>query len=258
MAAGADEFLHEVGEPFAERHALGARALAPRELLHVADDRADALGVGPDDVAHAAVRLGEARVLAEELRRVADRADGVADLVGDRGRKPAERGQPRLVDAVVERGQVLEEDQHRRRMALAERREMRAHFAQAVDGEQVAADRVGPGALCRHIVEQVQQARRNLAEQRVRRRVAAEDLACRLVDEADAVLLVDDHEALAQPLDDVLRQLREVREVEVALAHQRLALAQAPGERRDRERGDQDHAAEQSRLRQVRGIGHAR
>ena len=85
-------------------------------------------------------------------------------------------------------------------------------------------------------------------------RIAAEDLAGRLVDQADAVLLVDDDEALAQPLDDVLRELREVGEVEVALAHQRLALAQAPRERRDRERGDQDHAAEQARLREVRGV----
>jgi hypothetical protein len=60
-----------------------------------------------------------------------------------------------------------------------------------------------------------------------------------------------DDEALAQPLDDVLRELREVREVEVALPHERLALAQAPGERRDRERSDQDDASEQARLREI-------
>jgi len=70
-------------------------------------------------------------------------------------------------------------------------------------------------------------------------------------------VLVDDHEALAQTLDDVLRELREVREVEVALAYQRLALAQAIRERRDGERGDQDDAAQQAGLGQVRGVGNA-
>ncbi len=159
------------------------------------------------------------------------------------------------MDAIVEGGQVLEEDQHRRRLACAERREMRPHLAQSVDGEEVAARRVGIRAALAPHGQEIEQARRNLAEQRARRRVAAEDLACRLIDEPDAVLLVDDHEALAQPFDDVLRQLRQVREVEVALAHQRLALAQPPGERCARECGDQDDAAEQSRLRQVGRIG---
>ena len=132
---------------------------------------------------------------------------------------------------------------------------MRPHFAQAVDREQVAAGRIGLRAALAPHREQIQQPRRHLAEQRIRLRVAAEDLARGLVDEADAVLLVDDDEALAQPLDDVLREFREVREVEVALAHQRLALAQPAGERRDRERGDEDDAAEQARLGQVGGIG---
>ena len=186
---------------------------------------------------------------------MADGADGIADLVGDRGGEPAERRQPRLVDAVVERGQVLEKDQDRRRIAVAERREMRAHFAQAVDGEEVPADRVRHRRALPPHREEVQQARRNLADERIRRRIAAEDLPGRLVDEADAVLLVHHHEALAQPLHDVLRELREVGEVEVALAHERLALAQPPRERRDRERSDQDHAAEQPRLREVRGVG---
>ena len=163
----------------------------------------------------------------------------------------------RLMDAIVEGGQVLEEDQHRRRLACAERREMRPHLAKPVHGEEVAARRVGIRAALAPHGQEIEQARRNLAEQCARRRVAAEDLACRLVDEPDAVLLVDDHEALAQPFDDVLRQLRQVREVEVALAHQRLALAQPPGERCACESGDQDDAAEQSRLRQVGRIGNA-
>src|SRR5262245_12952740 len=67
VAAGADEFLREVGEPFGERHSLGPRALAAGELLYVADDRADPFGVGLDDVAETAAGLRDAGVLAEEL-----------------------------------------------------------------------------------------------------------------------------------------------------------------------------------------------
>src|SRR6185503_9742716 len=75
VAARTDEFLREVRDPVGERHPLGSRGLAARELLHVADDRADTFGVRLDDIAEAPAALGDVRIFAEELRGMADRAD---------------------------------------------------------------------------------------------------------------------------------------------------------------------------------------
>jgi hypothetical protein len=58
--------------------------------------------------------------------------------------------------------------------------------------------------------------RRGFAQQRTRIGAAiAEQRRRGFVDEADAVLVVDHDDALAQVLDDVLRQLREVGEIDL-------------------------------------------
>ncbi len=75
VVAGDDEFLGEVGQPLAKRHALGARGLAPCELLHIADDRAHPLGIGLDDLGHAAAGFRKRRILRQQLPGMADRAD---------------------------------------------------------------------------------------------------------------------------------------------------------------------------------------
>ena len=67
------------------------------------------------------------------------------------------------------------------------------------------------------------------------------------IDQADAVLLVHHDDALAQVLHDVLRELREVGQVHVAPAHQRLAFQQPVGQRPHRQRGDEDDGAQDSR-----------
>ncbi len=175
----------------------------------------------------------------------------------DARRQPPERRQPCLLDAIVERGQVLEENQHRRRPPLAERREMRPDFPESIGGQQIAAGRVGVRRALAPHRQQVEEARRYLAQKRVRADLAAQYLARRFVDQPDAVLLVDDDQAFAQALDDVLREFGEICEVDIALAHQRLALAQAPRERRGRDRRNEYHGAQQSGLGEVRRIGDA-
>ncbi len=57
--------------------------------------------------------------------------------------------------------------------------------------------------------------------------IVAENLRRRLVDETNLVGAVDDQEAFAQMLHDVLRQLGHIREIQVFLANQGLALAHA-------------------------------
>ena len=200
--------------------------------------------------------LGESRVLAEQLRGVAHRADGIADLVRDAGGQPAERREPCLLDAVVE-----QQSCPRGRSGRAADRRCRAArsagaLRAAVDGDEgsrrprpsparsAATSRAGTGGAARP--------RRRARSPLHRRRgsAGADSLIRRMRSCSSTTTMLS-----RSCSHDVLRELREVGEVEVALAHERLALAQAPRERRDRERGDQDHAAEQPRLREVRGVG---
>ena len=88
----------------------------------------------------------------QQLRRVAHRADRIADLVRDAGAEPAERGELRLLDALGDQRRVLEEDQRRALAAAVERDEVRLHQAAAVGGEHAsacsAASRTSAGATC--------------------------------------------------------------------------------------------------------------
>ena len=93
------------------------------------------------------------------------------------------------------------------------------------------------------------------AERRPRGDRAARQQSRRgVVDETDPVGGVHHEDALAQVLDDESVELVEVREVDVALADQRLALAQAAGER-DREQRDREQArAGESRREEARAV----
>ena len=95
--------------------------------------------------------------------------------------------------------------------------------------------------------QRVQEARRYLAHQGTRNGVVvAENLRCGFVDEADLIGGVDHQQAFAQVLHDVLRQLREVREVDVFLANQILALAHAAGDEARGGSDDEQHRPEQA------------
>ena len=231
---GRAEFLAKARAPLAEPQALGARGFAARELQHVLDDRADALGVAADDLGHAQLGRPESLGLAQQLRRVAHGADRVADLVRDAGGQPAQRRELRLLDAVRERAGVFQEDQHRRGFAAPSGAKCGSMLRTPSAAVKVPAG-ASPGrasALAAPHRQQVQQARRDLAQQRAGNRDRiAEHLGGRFVDQADAIARIDHQDAFAQALHDVLRELREVGEVHFLLAHQRFALAQALGQR---------------------------
>ncbi len=170
--------------------------------------------------------------------------------------KPAQRGQLVLLDPRRLGAQVLQEDDRRAGPAMAQRREMRPHLAQAIGGDQRSGNvLVGARALAPGL-QQEEQPWRHLAQQRPGRGIAgAQDLPRGLVDQPDAVLFVDHDDALAQPLDDVLRQLRQVGQVDVLLADQRLAFAHAVGQRRRGQRDDEDDRAQQPGLGKGARIG---
>ena len=70
--------------------------------------------------------------------------------------------------------------------------------------------------------------------------------------------VVDDQDALAQVLHDVLRELREVRQVDFLPAHQRFALAQAVRDGPHEQRDAEQHHAEHARVGVVRARGVSR
>ncbi len=198
------------------------------------------------------------RRFAQQLSGVAHRAHRVADLVRDARAQPPERGELRLLHALGHHAGVLEEHQHRPRPGLGQRHEMRADHGAAVGGDDLTR-RVAPVViLLAPGLEQVQQARGDLAQQRAAlHRPALQHPRRRLVDEPHAVRAVDHEDALAQVLHDELVQLVQVREVDVALLHARLALPQLVRQR-DREQRDREQArAGEARHQEVRALADA-
>ena len=182
--------------------------------------------------------------LGQQLRRMAHRADRVADLVRDARAQPAERGELRLLHALGDQRRVLQEDQRRSRCRCCRATRSaaapgcRRRTASSVQRAELPVVGVpAPG------IEQVQQARRDFAERRAcLHGRAMQQQRGRLVDQADRVVRVDDQDALAQVLHDELVQLGEVRDVDFALADALFALAQAARQRPDAERDD-EHSA---------------
>ncbi len=102
-------------------------------------------------------------------------------------------------------------------------------------------------------LQHVRQARRHCSERSSARHVAAvQQLRGRFVDEADVVALVDDEDAFAQVLHDELVQLVEVREVDLALLGQRLAIPQSCCERDGEQRDGEQAGTGQSGDQEVR------
>ena len=82
---------------------------------------------------------------AEQLRRVAHGADGIADLVRDAGGKSPEPRELGLLDLRGQQFGVFEEHDDRRRLGTAERGEMRLDHVAAVGGDEGVRGRRGAG-----------------------------------------------------------------------------------------------------------------
>ena len=146
-----------------------------------------------------------------------------------------------LCCTLLGQARVLEEDEGRSEVRRAERREMRSDQARPVRSENV--DGASSSPVLAPLLNEIEQARGNFADQRSRHGMhVAENFGGGLVDEPDLSAAVDDQQALAQVLDDVLRQVCKVCKIEVSLANQIFAL---PQRREDARRGGEGRARSQ-------------
>ena len=104
--------LGEVADEAGQFHLLGLRAFAPGQAEHVFDDAVHAQGLLVDDFQQAAVGFGNVARFLQQLGRVADRGQRIADLVGQAGGEAAEGGQGQRFGAARQLRGVVEEHQH--------------------------------------------------------------------------------------------------------------------------------------------------
>src|SRR5207302_2361208 len=70
-------------------------------LFRSVDDAAHPIGVGTDDLGQAPIFVGQTRGFRQQLAGVTHRADGVADLVGDRSEEHTSELQSREISYAV-------------------------------------------------------------------------------------------------------------------------------------------------------------
>ena len=163
----------------------------------------------------------DSRAFGEQLTRMAHRADGIADFVRDARGQAAERGELALLHALGHEAGVLEKNQRRARVRC--RRAARSAVGSPARRRRRRSSTARPRAL--RLAPGAQANRAGAARPRRRSApgtacVVAENLGGGLVDQADVVGGIDHQQALAQVLHDVLRQIGEVREVDVLLPDQ--------------------------------------
>lgn len=215
---------------------------------------ADARRVRADDFRESPFLVAEPAGFTEELGRMTHRADRVPDLMRDARGEASERGEFQLLEPPGDFRRVFEEHDDGWRVFVSERREVRQDLVRTVAGHESGARVLRPLAALPPGREQIQEPRGSLAEEGSRVGApVSEDLRGGFVDQADAVLVVDHEEALAQVLHDVLRQLREIREIDFPALDQRLGFLQPRRERPTGERHQKEHEAENARGRIVGG-----
>jgi hypothetical protein len=162
--------LSELGEKFfqpgVQIDALLVCGVAARQLQHVVDDGADALAIAGDDGHQPPFALWKSRRLREQLCCVAHGTHRVADFVRDTGAQTAERRQFGLLHSLSNQRGVFEKDQRRPSIAAIERYEVRLHHAAAIGRHHCLGAHLPIMRMTSPSIEQVEQSRRDLSEQR--------------------------------------------------------------------------------------------
>src|SRR5579862_4574404 len=112
---GLGELAHKLIEPLPQRQAGRFCRFAPRQLQHIANDRAYALRVAADDIGQTALLRSKEGTLREQLPGMAHGAHGIADLMSDACREAPEGCELALLYPLGHEGRILEENERRTR-----------------------------------------------------------------------------------------------------------------------------------------------
>ena len=184
---GRAELLGEVGEVRRGIDRLGLRAVAPVEVQHLLHDAVEPRDVGVDDGDEAFLLVAHHGAFLQELGRVPDGGERVADLVRDGRREPAERDELHLLGLLAHAAHVLDEDHRGGGIARADGDEMDLQLARAARRAQVHVRRLRalPPALqqardLRRVIRELRPSPRGQRPEKLRRaRVVLADAARR-------------------------------------------------------------------------------
>src|SRR5450631_1387167 len=240
--------MHE----FAEHDDFGLLAVTAIELQDLADDAVDALGVGAYHRQQPLAFGGDRAVLLQQLRRLIDRGQGIANFVGDTGGEPSHRRQLDLLCLALRAAEVLEIDQ---RSAIEPRAD-----AHQPDAEQPLRRldlewRQWLGKVFLPTAPVVVQRRAELGQAHAAAHAAeaAEQASYLRVMAADHAVEVDDQDAVLHVLDDQAVDLLEIGDVDAALRGQVLAGLGIATERERDADGGEIAEADESCLQDLRG-----
>jgi len=244
------ELLDEAGQKIGQPEALTMRALAAVQPQHIVHHAIEAPAVFVDDGDEPRRGIAHPRLLAQQLRGVADRPERVPDLVGDVGREPPQRGELQLARLRLNARLVLDEDHGAQLAVPADRHEARA-LAAAVGhaGSGVHPRAAAPLLVLRGEGRRVLR-QRHLAACRQR---PEEALGAR-VELADNATPVHHQHAILHVADHELVHLLQVGEVDLPLRREPLARHGVLGERVREPRDREIRAGQQPGLN-VLGVG---
>ena len=253
---GFPDFFGQCADEFAEGNDLGLLPVATIQLQHFADNAIDAFGVAADHAQKTSTFGGHSAVLLQQLRRLIDRREWIADLVRDRCRQAPHGRQFDLLSLGLCATQVLEVDERAAIQSSADTHEphtqqplgrldleWREYFGEVfLPASPVIVQRgaeLGKAHPAAHAAEATKQ---------------PGDLG--VVAAHDAVQ-VDDQHAVLHVLNDQPVDLLEVGDVDTTLRREFLGLLGVPAERNRNADGGKVPERDDPGLEHLRQADHA-
>ena len=249
-----DKAPHEAGQVDVFR----VGPLAPRQPEHALDDTVGAQALLVDDLQQAAVGLVDVARLLQQLHRVVDRGQRVADFVGQAGREAAQRRQGQRLGAARNHGGVVQEN-HGQLAVGQQPGEAGLHLG--LVGEQLQWGVVDLPAVAPALQAAAKFGHRPVQLHRQGLVAVAQQQGGGFIGQGDLVVGVHHQHAGAHAADDEFVDLHQVGDLGPALFRQPLAgagaMADLVGQPAQRQVAGDEHAQLGQRARLVAVGQHA-
>ena len=232
--------------------------LAPGQPEHALDDAVGAQALLVDDLQQAAVGLVDVARFLQQLHRVVDRRQRVADLVGQAGREPAQGRQGQRFGTARDHGGVVQE--HHGQVAVGQQ-PREAGLDLGLVGEQLQRGVINLPAIAPALQAASQLGHRPVQFHRQRLVAVAQQQGGGFVGQGHLVVGVHHQHAGAHAADDQFVDLHQVGHLGAALFRQPLAgagaVADLVGQPAQRQIAGDEHAQLGQRARLVAVGQHA-